>query len=114
MSIDPTGIFPTQPQTTGTESASAAERGNNSTVQRLPDATGSTAGDTLTLTPQAAQLKAVEDNLSQQSVIDGARVENLRSAIDAGSYKINPMQVAEKFIEFESSFLQGPSLAARP
>ena len=40
------------------------------------------------------------ENVSQTD--DANRINHLKLAIDKGSYNINPLRVAEKFIQFES------------
>ena len=105
MAIDRTGIFPAQSQTTGTKAQSATDSANNS-VPRLQPVASATTADTLTLTTQADQLKSIQADISNQPIVDGVRVESLKSAIDAGNYKINPLNVAEKFIQFESGFFE--------
>ncbi len=99
MAIDITGFPPPQPQGTG-GSTNSASNGSGNTAQAV--ATASRA-DTVTLTPQASQLKKVESTIDAQSVVDGERVQNLKSAIDAGMYEINAQRVAEKFIQFENN-----------
>ena len=109
MASDIPGIPPIPPPVTGeTAQGGAADRGRNTSDG--PAAT--TTADTVTLTPQASRLKRIESGLGAQSVIDSARVEQLRSAIDAGRYEINPLRVAEKFIQFETSIDNG--LKANP
>ncbi len=102
MAIDRIGSFSSQPQAVENKPQNTSERGNNS-VQHLQSAA---TADTVTLTAQADQLKSISADISGQSMIDGARVENLKSAIDAGVYKINSLSVAEKFIQFENSFFE--------
>lgn len=105
MAIDSIGPTPNQPQSAGTESKNATNNGNNP-VQRLHSTASAATTDSVTLTTQADQLKSIEADISNQPAIDGARVESLKSAIDAGNYKINPLNVAEKFIQFESGFFE--------
>ncbi len=102
MAIDITGIPPSQPQGTGGGAKSTTDSSGNA-AQTLSPATPANRADTITLTPQASQLKSVESAINAQSVIDGERVQSLKSAIDAGEYEINPLRVAEKFIQFENN-----------
>lgn len=98
MAIDITGFPPPQPQGAGGGTKSATDGSGNATR-----AVSANRADTVTLTPQASQLKGVESAINAQSVIDGERVQSLKSAIDAGVYEINTQRVAEKFIQFENS-----------
>ncbi len=102
MAIDITGFPPPQPQGAGGSAKSATDGGGNA-AQAVVPATSATRADTVTLTPQASQLKNVESEINTQPVIDGERVKSLKSAIDAGMYEINPLRVAEKFIQFENN-----------
>ncbi|HHH48462.1 MAG TPA: flagellar biosynthesis anti-sigma factor FlgM [Gammaproteobacteria bacterium] len=102
MAIDITGFPPPQPQGTG-GSTNSATNGSGNTAQAVAPATTASRADTVTLTPQASQLKKVESTIDAQSVVDGERVQNLKSAIDAGMYEINAQRVAEKFIQFENN-----------
>ena len=47
----------------------------------------------------------IESNINTQPDIDGARIESLKMAIDAGQYDIDPLRVAEKLIELETQFV---------
>ncbi len=98
MAIDITGFPPPQPQGAGGSTKHTADGSGNAT-----QATSANRADTVTLTPQASQLKGVESAINAQSVIDGERVQSLKSAIDAGAYEINALRVAEKFIQFENN-----------
>ena len=43
-----------------------------------------------------------ESNASQIAMLDIERVDHLKLAIHGGNYTINPLRVAEKFIQFEN------------
>jgi len=106
MAVDITGIPPAQPQNGGDGvQGTAADKGQPN-PQAAPVAPANTS-DTLTLTSQASRLKSIESGIGAQSVIDGQRVQSLKSAIDTGAYEINPLRVAEKFIQFESDIENG-------
>jgi flagellar biosynthesis anti-sigma factor FlgM len=96
MAVEITGLPPVVVQgnggSTSTQVAHENAGGNK---------TASPNADVVTLTTQAAHIKALETG--RQSVVDGDRIEHLKAAIDAGSYVIDPTRVAEKFIEFEAS-----------
>ncbi len=102
MAVDITGVPPSQPQGAG-GSTKSTPSGSGNAAQTLSPAAPANRADTVTLTPQASQLKSVEAEINAQSVIDGERVQSLKSAIDAGMYEINSLRVAEKFIQFENN-----------
>jgi negative regulator of flagellin synthesis FlgM len=51
------------------------------------------------ITPFAEQVHAMESELSQIDVTDSAKVENVKSAIEAGIFVINSEVVADRMIE---------------
>lgn len=61
------------------------------------------AGETgeVKLSDSARRLKALAEDLAKQDALDNDRVEEIRSAIAEGRYHVDPVRLAEKFIEFE-------------
>lgn len=103
MAVEITGLPQNPPQTSGaTTQNTTAVSGDNASAQQA-NSTRTVSSDAVTLTSQAQQLREAESNANSQSVVDSQRVESLKSAIDAGAYVINPISVAEKFIQFETS-----------
>lgn len=92
MAIDITGINPAQPQPR--KAAGPADKGAQSTADRP-------TSDSVTLYLQTHGLK-VDNSGDDIELVDGPRVQSLKSAIDSGIYQINPLRVAEKFIQFEA------------
>lgn len=41
-------------------------------------------------------------SVTQTAIADAKRIDHLKLAINKGDYAINPLRVAEKFIQFES------------
>ncbi|VAW94148.1 hypothetical protein MNBD_GAMMA22-2162 [hydrothermal vent metagenome] len=58
--------------------------------------------DTVSLTDTAARLKELEMGLASQPVVDTQRVQSVQSAINDGSFEVDPDSVAEKMIDFET------------
>ena len=56
----------------------------------------SQAGDSLRLTGEAASLQALQRELVAAPAVDQARVEQVRQAIESGSYRIDPAKIAER------------------
>lgn len=67
--------------------------------------TNTSTADTFTVSPNAEKLRIIESNINAQPDVDGARIDSLKSAIDAGRYDIDPLRVAEKLIELEAQFV---------
>ncbi|MFV2059510.1 MAG: flagellar biosynthesis anti-sigma factor FlgM [Gammaproteobacteria bacterium] len=67
-------------------------------------ASGAKSGssDTVSLTDTAARLKELEMGLASQPVVDTQRVQSVQSAINDGTFEVDPDSVAEKMINFET------------
>ncbi len=55
------------------------------------------------LSDSARRLKALGEDLARQDAVDRDRVEEIRVAIAEGRYHVDPVRLAEKFIEFEGT-----------
>lgn len=55
------------------------------------------------LSDSARRLKALGEDLARQDAVDRDRVEEIRLAIAEGRYHVDPVRLAEKFIEFEGT-----------
>ncbi len=83
--------------------------GNDRSVQRKggepgpdnPSRAQTGNGDGVHITGSAKQLAAIEQTLLGGPVIDEARVEKLRAAIDAGTYQVDAARVADKLLLLE-------------
>ncbi len=53
------------------------------------------------LSDSARRLKALAEDLAKQDAVDGDRVAEIKRAISEGRYHVDPVRLAEKFIEFE-------------
>ena len=67
---------------------------------RPVEASGS--GDSLRLTGEAASLQAMQRELSSASAVDTARVQSIREALQAGTYKVNAEAIADRMLDLES------------
>ena len=63
--------------------------------------TSSSAADRVTLTNTASRLQNIEQQLSNASSIDNARVAEVQSAITSGDYAIDSDRIADKMLAFE-------------
>lgn len=97
MAVEITGLPPVTVQGNGKSSAT------NPGQENAGQGAAPSSADVVTLSSQATQIKAFEADMDKQPSMDGDRIENLKAAIDSGSYVIDPTRVAEKFIEFEFS-----------
>lgn len=63
--------------------------------------------DSMHLTGEAHDLKAMEQSLDKSSMpFDQARVDKLRAAIADGSYRVDAQKIARGMIELESELLR--------
>ena len=59
------------------------------------------AGDSLRLTGEATSLQAMQRELSTAPAIDDARVQAVREALQAGTYKVNAEAIADGMLSLE-------------
>ncbi|MBT5229283.1 MAG: flagellar biosynthesis anti-sigma factor FlgM [Methylococcales bacterium] len=63
---------------------------------------GTSTTDTVSITDNANQLQALENNVAQLPVVDTQRVEAAKAAIANGNYEANPTSIADKILSFEA------------
>lgn len=74
-------------------------------VEKQPassDSGKSSVGDTVSLSDNAVQLGKVNNSSISAPVVDAQRVEQVKQAIDNGSYEVDAKKVADKLMQFES------------
>ncbi len=59
--------------------------------------------DSVSITPQAKQLSELQKKANDAPAIDQKKVDQLKKAITAGEYKINPEKLAASIASFEFS-----------
>lgn len=69
------------------------------------EASGRTTGgaDRVSLTGQANHLRELETQLGTQPVVDSQRVAAVRSAVENGTFAVNPERIADKLISLEQA-----------
>jgi len=84
--------------------SSVAKPASGGAAAKSGAASGAKSGqsDRVSLTDTAARLKELEMGLASQPVVDIQRVQSVQSAINDGSFEVDPDSVAEKMIEFET------------
>jgi negative regulator of flagellin synthesis FlgM len=55
------------------------------------------------ITDSATQLASLEQTLRSLPAVDSARVSQLQTAIEQGTYTVQPQQVADQLIQLEQS-----------
>ena len=96
---DITNINSNRSQLSSNQSSSVKSR--NEAKQENQSATPSSTGDRVTLTNTASRLQNIEQQLSNASSIDSARVAQVQSAISNGDYNVDADRIADKMLAFE-------------
>ena len=63
------------------------------------DASQSPAENNVHISPQSSQLQRTESSALSSSVVDTARVQEIKQAINDGSFRVNPEVVADRLLE---------------
>ncbi len=58
--------------------------------------------DQVTITDTASRLRAQEEALTSEPVVDVQRVEEIRSSIAEGRFAVNPTRTADKIFQLET------------
>ena len=96
---DITNINSNRSQLSSNQSGSVKSR--NEASQSSQSETSSSSADRVTLTNAASRLQNIEQQLSNASSIDDARVAEVQSAISSGDYSIDSDRIADKMLAFE-------------
>ena len=102
MSVDFNGIGPGQvntQRTTADKGAGAQSSQPATNEQAKPQA----RGDNVSLSSQARNLKQLEQKLGDYPEMDDDRIEQIRSALENGTYKIDAEKLAQKMLEMDES-----------
>lgn len=67
--------------------------------EKSADASQSSAENNVHISPQSSQLQRAESSASSSSVVDTARVQEIKQAINDGSFRVNPEVVADRLLE---------------
>ncbi len=63
--------------------------------------------DTVSLTDTAMKLRSLENVIEPLPVVDSQRVEDIRHAIDSGTYTVDAENIANKLVDQERGLLNG-------
>ncbi|HFD32073.1 MAG TPA: flagellar biosynthesis anti-sigma factor FlgM [Gammaproteobacteria bacterium] len=96
---DITNINSNRAQVSSNQSSSVKNR--NEAKQSSETENSSAQADRVTLTNTASRLQDIEQQLSNASSIDSARVAEVQSAIANGEYNVDSDRVADKMLAFE-------------
>ena len=68
----------------------------------------STASGNVHITDSASQLATLEQTLRSLPAVDESRVSQFRTAIEQGTYTVQPQQIADQLMQLERSLSQLP------
>lgn len=57
--------------------------------------------DSVSITPQAKQLNELQKKATDAPVVNQKKIDELKKAISAGDYKVNPEKLAASIADFE-------------
>jgi negative regulator of flagellin synthesis FlgM len=83
---------------TNSNSVVADKSQTNSSATPAPAAQ---TGDTVTLTDSARSLQKIEEAVAKAPVVDAAKVDSIKQAVQNGTYQVNAGRVAGKMLQFE-------------
>jgi negative regulator of flagellin synthesis FlgM len=83
------------------ESRKPADDQEQATASPTPTSSN-VSGDKLSLTSEAAQLKALEAEIAELPVVNTQRVQDVQRSLATGSFQIDPASVADKLLQFEA------------
>ena len=105
MEIENNRIASLVTQTSG-KGAPVEKQGHGHTNSPSGDSAATQGGsDRISLTGEARQLQELETRLASQPVVDSQRVEAVRSAVENGTFTIDPERIAEKMMNLEEALL---------
>ncbi|MBU2873936.1 flagellar biosynthesis anti-sigma factor FlgM [Marinobacter salexigens] len=105
MSVDLNGIGRGQVNTQRTTADKSVS--NQSPKQAAPEQATAKAqsarGENVNLSSQARNLKQLEQKLGDYPEMDDERIEQIRSALENGTYKIDAEKLAQKMLDMDKS-----------
>ncbi len=105
MSVDLNGIGPGQVNTqrTTADKSSGTQNTQPATNEQAKTQSQGARGENVSLSNQAKNLKQLEQKLGDYPEMDDDRIEQIRSALENGTYKIDAEKLAQKMLEMDES-----------
>jgi len=105
MSVDFNGIGSGQVnnQRPSADKASGSETTKQAGTDQAKQQATNARGDSVKLSSQAKNLKQLEQKLGDYPEMDDDRIEQIRSALESGSYKVDAEKLAQKMLEMDES-----------
>lgn len=77
--------------------------GNSGSTSGTADTVNPATSDSVNLTGQARQLQTLEARIASEPVVDTQRVQAVRTAVESGTFTIDPERIADKMISLEQA-----------
>jgi negative regulator of flagellin synthesis FlgM len=106
MSIEIKGLDSSKAGRTEAGQAASASRTAADARGAAPEATAP-VGDTVRLTDAAQALSRLEAQVKSAPEVDSRRVEQLRAAVESGTYKVDADAIAAKLLNLDASLPNG-------
>lgn len=103
MSVDFNGIGPGQVNTQKTTADKPSGTQNTQPPAGEQAKAQGARGENVNLSSQAKDLKQLEQKLGNYPEMDDDRIEQIRTALEDGSYKIDAEKLAQKMLEMDES-----------
>ena len=95
------GISIAEPPAKPTGSGSNAVVADKSQGEGSAAASTAQTADHVTLTDSARSMQKIEEAVAKTPVVNAAKVAAVKQAINSGTYKIDPAQIAGKLLKYE-------------
>ncbi|HET8848918.1 MAG TPA: flagellar biosynthesis anti-sigma factor FlgM [Marinobacter sp.] len=105
MSVDLNGIGPGQVNTNRTtaDKSGASQAPQSNAGEQAKAQSPAARGENVSLSNQAKNLKQLEQKLGDYPEMDDDRIEQIRTALANGTYKIDAEKLAQKMLEMDNS-----------
>ncbi|PCM46014.1 flagellar biosynthesis anti-sigma factor FlgM [Marinobacter sp. ANT_B65] len=105
MSVDLNGIGQGQVNTqrTTADKPLTSKSGGQTPPEQANARPQSARGENVNLSSQAKNLKQLEQKLGDYPEMDDERIEEIRSALENGTYKIDAEKLAQKMLDMDKS-----------
>ncbi|HEY2035389.1 MAG TPA: flagellar biosynthesis anti-sigma factor FlgM [Steroidobacteraceae bacterium] len=105
LSVDAAPIGAGRPANTVRDAATGSAA---AAAAPAPASNSSAESGDVHITDSASQLASLEQTLRSMPAVDEARVTQARTAIEQGTYTVQPQQVAHQLLQLEHSLAQLP------
>ncbi len=103
MEIENNRLAPVVTHTSGQGAPVDDHRTGRSSAAAAPSEHAKNTTDQLSLTGEARQLQGLENQIASAPVVDGKKVEAVRTAVENGTFTVNPERIAEKLMRLEQA-----------